>query len=36
MKKLLTFALTALMFASCNQTKEQNKVPESSIDAATE
>ena len=36
MKKLLTFALAALMFASCNQPKEQGPATESSADAVTE
>lgn len=36
MKKLLTFALATLMFASCNQPKEQNAETESSNDAVTE
>ena len=36
MKTLLTFALATLMFASCNQPKEQNAETESSNDAVTE
>lgn len=36
MKTLLTFALATLMFASCNQPKEQNTATESSTDAVTE
>ena len=36
MKTLLTFALAILMFASCNQPKEQNAETESSNDAVTE
>lgn len=36
MKTLLTFALATLMFASCNQLKEQNAETESSNDAVTE
>lgn len=36
MKTLLTFALATLMFASCNQPKEQDTAKESSTDAVTE
>lgn len=36
MKKLFTFALAALVFASCNQPKEQGPAAESSADAVTE
>ena len=36
MKTLLTFALATLMFASCNQPKEQDAETESSNDAVTE
>lgn len=36
MKTLLTFALAILMFASCNQPKEQNAETESSNDTVTE
>lgn len=36
MKTLFTFALATLMFASCNQPKEQNAETESSNDAVTE
>lgn len=36
MKTLLTFALATLMFASCNQPKEQNAETESSNDTVTE
>lgn len=36
MKTLLTFALATLMFASCNQPKDQNAETESSNDAVTE
>ena len=36
MKTLPTFALATLMFASCNQPKEQNAETESSNDAVTE
>lgn len=36
MKKLLTFALATLMFASCNQPKEQDTAKEPSADAVTE
>ena len=36
MKTLLTFALATLMFASCNQPKEQTAETESSNDAVTE
>lgn len=36
MKTLLTFALATLMFASCNQPKEQNAETVSSNDAVTE
>ena len=36
MKTLLTFALAILMFASCNQPKEQNAETESSNDTMTE
>lgn len=36
MKKLLTFALATLMFASCNQPKEQNTATGPSADAVTE
>lgn len=36
MKKLFTFALAALLFASCNQPKEQGPATESSDDAVTE
>ena len=36
MKTLLTFALATLMFASCNQPKEQNAETESSNDAVKE
>lgn len=36
MKTLLTFALATLMFASCNQLKEQNAETESSNDTVTE
>lgn len=36
MKKLLTFAFAALVFASCNQPKEQDAATESSADAVTE